>query len=82
MQLDAGPENIEGPRMNPDRPIERLPVEATDVAVGLVETHQPMHRRDCFERGIDCTDDLGFNRPGGLDFDERPEQRSGAANAI
>ncbi len=68
--------------MNPDRPIERFPIETADVAIRLVETHQPMHRRDRLERIVDCADDLGLHRPARLDLDERAEQGPGAANAI
>ena len=36
--------------MHPDPPHVGFPIEATDVAVGLVKAHQPVHERNFGER--------------------------------
>jgi hypothetical protein len=55
--------------------MERLPVEATDVAVGLVEAHARVNVLDLREGGVDGSVSPAFGQPADPDGDEGAQER-------
>lgn len=82
MNLDTCFQNVERPAMHFDRPIKGLSIQAADIAVRIMKTHQPMNRRNRPERGIDRPMDPRFDRPRGLNLHKSSEQWFCAANPI
>ena len=82
MKIECHIENRVGPGMHGDRFGTGIAVEAADVAVLVVEAHEPVHRRDRCERRLDGRFHRDRRRAGDGDFDERPEQRARTAHAV
>jgi hypothetical protein len=91
MQVHGGLKHLIGPWMDLDHPRRGVAVQAADVAAGLVEAHQAVHRGDRIERrlngglqriagGRDARDSRESRARSG-DLDEGAEQRPGAADA-
>src|SRR5262249_44859708 len=81
VEIAGGFEHLIGPIMHRNRAKRRLAVEPAHIAVGLVETHQAMHRGDGRERRLDCSFRRIKRSSCDRNLDECAEQRTCAANA-
>src|SRR5262249_30220681 len=82
MQVYRCFEDFKRPAMYPDRTRERFCVQACDVAVVVVEAHEPMHFDDSVEGGIDCRVHVARRCIGDRDLYECAEEWSRATDAI
>ena len=75
-------ENIEGPWMHRDRVTMSVRVEAADVAIRPVETHETVYGRDLFERGIDGSMGIRRREAADADANQRSEPGLSAFNGL